>query len=229
MNAIDLIRKKVVVSVQALSYEPLYDENCMIAMMKSVVKGGAVGLRVAGARDIKNAKALFDIPVIGITKPIKIPENWQEVVYITPDLNAVNEVISAGADIVAFDGTSRLRQGCNLKQIIETIRVNNRISMADISTFEEGVNARLLGADIVSTTLAGYTKESLPASDEPAFDLLEKLVKELDCPVILEGRIWTPEQVEKAFELGAHSVVIGGAITKPISITKRFVKVCKRG
>ena len=224
MNIIDKLKRKVIVSVQALSHEPLYDEKCMIAMMKSVVKGGAAGLRVAGARDIKNAKALFDIPVIGITKPEVIPENWQEVVYITPDLKCVNEVITAGADIVAFDGTSRLRQGCNLKQIIETIRVSGRISMADISTYEEAINAKLLGADIISTTLAGYTKESIPSSDEPAFDLLEKLTKELDCPVILEGRIWTPEQVDKAFELGAHAVVIGGAITKPISITRRFVK-----
>ena len=224
MNIIDKIRNKVIVSVQALSHEPLYDEKCMVAMMKSVVKGGAAGLRVAGARDIKNAKALFDIPVIGITKPEVIPENWQEVVYITPDLNRVNEVITAGADIVAFDGTARYRQGCNLKQIIDTVKISGRISMADISTFEEGVNARLLGADIISTTLAGYTVESMPASDEPAFDLLEKLVKELKCPVILEGRIWTPNQVDKAFSLGAHAVVIGGAITKPISITKRFVK-----
>ena len=53
---------------------------------------------------------------------------------------------------------------------------------------------------------------------------MEKLVKELDCPIILEGRIQTPKQVDKAFELGAHSVVIGGAITKPISLTRKFVK-----
>ena len=224
MNIIDKIRNKVIVSVQALSHEPLYDERCMVAMMKSVVKGGAAGLRVAGSRDIKNAKALFDIPVIGITKPEIIPENWQEVVYITPDLNCVNEVITAGADIVAFDGTARYRKDCNLKQIIDTVKISGRISMADISTFEEGVNARLLGADIISTTLAGYTVESMPADDEPAFNLLERLVKELKCPIILEGRIWSPEQVDKAFLLGAHAVVIGGAITKPISITKRFVK-----
>ncbi len=224
MNIINSIRKKVIISVQALTHEPLYDERCMIAMMKSVILGGAAGLRVAGARDIKNAKKLFDVPVIGITKPEKIPENWQEVVYITPDLDSVNEVITAGADIIAFDSTSRYRKGCNLKQIIDTIKLSGRISMADISTFEEGVNARLLGADIVSTTLAGYTKESIPSSSEPAFDLMKKLVNELDCPVILEGRIQTPEQVDKAFELGAHSVVIGGAVTKPISLTKRFVK-----
>ena len=224
MNITDKIRKKVIVSVQALTQEPLHDEACITAMMKSVILGGAAGLRVAGARDIKNAKKLFDVPVIGITKPDIIPSNWQEVVYITPDLDSVNEVITAGADIVAFDGTSRLRKGCNLKQIIDTVRLSGRVSMADISTFEEGVNARLLGADIISTTLAGYTLESLPTDSEPAFDLLKKLVDELDCPIILEGRIWTPEQVNKAFDLGAHAVVIGGAITKPISITKRFVK-----
>lgn len=224
MDIIKLLRKKVIVSVQALSNEPLYDERCMAAMMKSVIMGGAAGLRVAGARDIKNAKKLFDVPVIGITKPETIPANWQEVVYITPDLNCVNEVITAGADIVAFDGTARIRNGCNLKQIIDTVRLSGKISMADISTFEEGINARLLGADIISTTLAGYTKESLPASKGPDFDLLKRLIDEIDCPVILEGRIMTPEHVDKAFELGAYAVVIGGAITKPISLTKRFVK-----
>ena len=224
MDIIEKIKNKVIISVQALSQEPLYEENCMIAMMKSVIKGGAQGLRVAGARDIKNAKRLFNVPVIGITKPEVIPENWQEVVYITPDLDRVNEVITAGADIVAFDGTARYRKGCNLKQIIDTVRLSGRISMADISTFEEGVNARLLGANILSTTLAGYTAESLSDNNEPAFDLLKKLVDELDCPVILEGRIQTPEHVDKAFELGAHSVVIGGAVTKPISLTKKFVK-----
>ena len=224
MNIIEKLRKKVIVSVQALKNEPLYDEHCMVAMMKSVILGGAAGLRVAGARDIKNAKKLFDVPVIGITKPEVIPENWQEVVYITPDIDCTNEVISAGADIVAFDGTPRIRKGCNLKQIIDTVRLSGKISMADISTFEEGVNARLLGADIVSTTLAGYTKESLTENKEPAFELLKRLVEELDCPIILEGRIMTSEHVDRAFELGAFAVVIGGAITKPISLTKRFIK-----
>lgn len=224
MSILDKLKKKVIVSVQALTNEPLFDERCMAAMMKSVILGGAAGLRVAGSRDIKNAKKLFDVPVIGITKPELIPENWQEIVYITPDMDCVNEVITAGADIVAFDGTARVRKGCNLKQIIDTVRLSGKISMADISTFEEGINARLLGADIVSTTLAGYTKESLPATTGPDFDLLKRLVDKIDCPVILEGRIMTPEHVNKAFELGAFAVVIGGAITKPISLTKKFVK-----
>ena len=65
--------------------------------------------------------------------------------------------------------------------------------------------------------------ESLPAKDEPDFELLEQLVKNTDKPIILEGRIWEPKEVKKAFELGAHSVVIGSAITRPQLITKRFI------
>ena len=105
--------------------------------------------------------------------------------------------------------------------------------MADIATLQEGINARLLGADIVSTTLSGYTVESPETSEEPDLELLKGLVKSVDCPVILEGRIWTPQQVDKAFELGAHAVVIGSAITRPQLITKRFVnrkdKIAKNG
>ena len=96
--------------------------------------------------------------------------------------------------------------------------------MADISTLEEGVEAAKLGADILSTTLAGYTLESKDSPQGPDFPLLEALVKEVEVPVILEGRIWTPEEVDKAFAIGAHSVVIGSAITRPQLITKRFVQ-----
>ena len=80
-----------------------------------------------------------------------------------------------------------------------------------------------MGADIVSTTLSGYTVQSPESSDKPDFNLLKELVDTLDCPIILEGRIWEPEQVDKAFEIGAHSVVIGSAITRPQLITKRFI------
>ena len=59
MNIIDRLKGKVVVSVQAMPSEPLYQEDCINAMMKSVVKGGAGALRVAGVRDVKNAKKLY--------------------------------------------------------------------------------------------------------------------------------------------------------------------------
>ena len=222
-NMIAKLKNKVIVSVQAMPSEPLYKEECMIAMMQSVVKGGAAALRVAGVRDVINAKKLFNIPVIGITKPEVIPPNWREIVYITPTIKDAKDLIQAGADIIALDGTSRPRGENNLKQIIKFIKINKKIVMADISTLQEGITARLLGADIISTTLSGYTLESPDTSDEPDFELLKGLVESVDCPVILEGRIWLPSQVDKAFEIGAHSVVIGSAITRPQLITKKFV------
>ncbi len=223
MDVLKQLKNKVIVSVQAMPSEPLYREECIIAMMQSVVKGGAAGLRVAGVRDVVNAKKLFKVPVIGITKPEVIPPNWREIVYITPTIKDAKDLVQAGADIIAFDGTSRPRGENNLKQIIKFIKLNNKIAMADVSTTQEGISARLLGADIVSTTLSGYTQFSPEVSDEPDFELLKELVNSVDCPVILEGRIWTPQQVDKAFELGAYSVVIGSAITRPQLITKKFV------
>ncbi len=225
MDVIERLKNKVVVSVQAMPSEPLYLEKCMAAMMKSVVKGGAGGLRVAGVRDVRNAKTLFDIPVIGITKPDVIPANYKEIVYITPTLDDVISLVDAGADIIAFDGTQRPRPNkAVLGDMIKYIHINKRIAMADISTYEEGIEAAKLGADILSTTLAGYTLESKDSPQGPDFPLLEKLAKDVDIPVVLEGRIWEPEDVDKAFELGAHCVVIGSAITRPQLITKRFVQ-----
>lgn len=223
MRIVDKLKNKVIVSVQAMPDEPLYKEECIIAMMQSVVNGGAQGLRIAGSRDVKNAKKLFDVPVIGLTKPDKLPENWQEVVYITPTLKEVNELIEAGADIIAFDGTSRPRK-CPLEDMVARIKSAGKLSMADIATFEDGLNCENLGVDIVSTTLSGYTAETKMGSDEPDFELLQNLVKYTRLPVILEGRVWEPHQVKKAFELGAHAVVIGSAITRPQLITKRFLE-----
>lgn len=224
-NVIDRIKGIVVVSVQAMPSEPLYAESCMTAMMKSVVTGGAGALRVAGARDVKIAKKLFTLPVIGLTKPNLIPKNYKEIVYITPTVKDVIDLVQAGADIIATDATQRPRpNGEKLADLFKYIHINNRIAMADISTLEEGIKAKEAGADILSTTLAGYTLESVNSpSKEPDFELLKQLVETTKMPVVLEGRIWEPEQVNKAFELGAHCVVIGSAITRPQLITKRFV------
>ena len=223
MDIVEFLFGKVIVSCQAMPDEPLYKEDCMYAMMASVINGGASGLRVAGARDVKNAKK-FNVPVIGLTKPNKLPENWKDVVYITPTLKEVNELLEADADIIAFDGTSRPRpNNCKLEDIINTIHASGKLAMADISTLQEGIKCANLGADIISTTLSGYTLESGEPTDKPDYELLENLVKNVNIPVILEGRIWEPADVTKAFELGAHSVVIGSAITRPQLITKRFI------
>lgn len=225
MNIVDYLKGKVIISVQAMPDEPLYKEECLTAMMQSVVNGGAKGLRLAGGRDVKNAKRLFNVPVIGLTKPDKLPENWKEVVYITPTLKEVRELVEAGADIIATDATLRKRPKESLEEILAFIKQHNKLAMADISNFEEGMNAAKMGFDFISTTLSGYTQNSDCTQNEPDYKLLEQLVKNTNCPIILEGRVWEPSEVDKAFELGAHCVVIGSAVTRPQLITKRF---CER-
>lgn len=224
MSIINELKNEVIISVQAMKGEPLYDEIAMTAMMKSVINGGAKALRLAGARDVKNAKKLFNVPVIGLTKPDKLPDNWLDVVYITPSLKEVDELISAGADIIATDATKRPRPKESLEEIVKYVHDNNRLIMADISNFDEGLNAQNLGFDIISTTLSGYTKYTETSSTKPDFELLDKLVKNLNTPIVLEGRIWNPEEADRAFELGAHCVVIGSAVTRPQLITKRFTE-----
>ena len=224
MDIIEVLKGKIIVSSQAMPSEPFYDEKCMMAMFQSVINGGAAGLRVAGERDVANAKT-FNVPVIGLTKPDKLPENWKSIVYITPGVKEVKELIKAGADIIAFDGTFRPRpDGSNIEQLIQLIHFAGKLAMADISTLEEGIKCAELGADIISTTLAGYTDESGEAGESPDFKLLTNLLKTINKPVFLEGRVWNPEEAKKAFELGAHSVVIGSAITRPHLITKRFIE-----
>lgn len=226
MTIRDVLKQKVIISAQAMPGEPFYDEQAIKAMMQAVVAGGAAGLRVAGSRDVEIAKRL-GVPVIGLTKPDKLPENWKSVVYITPGVKEVEELIEADADIIALDSTIRPRpDGSSLKQLIDLIHSAKKLVMADISTLEEGVLAEKLGADIISTTLAGYTDESDKGLEVPDYELLEQLVKTVKAPVFLEGRVWLPQEVKKAFELGAHSVVIGSAVTRPHLITKRFIEGC---
>ena len=230
MDILNKIRGEIIVSIQAMPDEPLYDENCIIALAKSVIElAGVKVVRLAGVRDIKNIKKLFpDVIVIGITKPNKIPDNYKELVYITPTVEDCKKVIEAGADIVAFDGTMRKRPNNEkLEDLIKFIKNNNKLTMADIATFEEAKNAYESGCDIVSTTLSGYTKETENNPNSPDFNLVKKIKENLNIFTILEGKIWEKAEVKEAFESRADSIVIGSAVTRPQLIVKRFMGAIK--
>jgi N-acylglucosamine-6-phosphate 2-epimerase len=98
--------------------------------------------------------------------------------------------------------------------------------VADISTFEEAIRAWKSGAELVATTLSGYTRDS-PEREEPDLDLVRKLA-ETNVPVVAEGHVHTPEQVRELFNAGAHSVVVGTAITDPVTITSWFARAARR-
>ena len=130
-----------------------------------------------------------------------------------------------GSDVIALDCTLRQRgDGRTVNEFIAEVRQKypDAILMADISTYEEGVNAWKLGMDIVGTTMSGYTDYS-PKLDEPDYELVRRLAETVSVPVIGEGKIHYPDQAVKVLEAGAHAVVVGGAITRPLEIAKRFI------
>lgn len=139
----------------------------------------------------------------------------------------MDELLETECEMIALDATKRKRPNNeNIQDLVDAIHEKGKMAMADVSTLEEGIEAEKIGFDCISTTLSGYTSYS-KQSNNVDFELLEELVKTVKIPVICEGKINTPEELKKAFELGAYSAVVGGAITRPQQITKRFTDVLK--
>ena len=212
------IRGKLVVSCQALPHEPMHSSFIMSRMAVAAMEGGAAGIRAQSACDINAIAEVCPLPIIGIVKR-KYDDSE---IYITPTMKEVEELLSTRAEIIALDATDRERPGT--KVLVDRIHGEGRLAMADCSIFEECLAAQEMGFDIVSTTLSGYTAYS-PKQEGPNFSLIRRCAEELSIPVIAEGRIHYPEDLKKAFEYGAFSAVVGGAITRPQEITARFVKV----
>lgn len=218
-HVIERMRGGLVVSCQAYGDEPMNTADTMTQVAQSVVAGGAVAVRAQGLTHIRRMRATLKVPVIGLWK------DGKEGVFITPTLAHALAVASAGAEVVALDGTSRPRpDGITFAETVAGLRERHDVLvMADVSTFEEGMAAVEAGADLVGTTLSGYT-DYTPKLDGPDLDLVERLAVALDVPVIAEGRIHTPDQAAEALARGAFAVVVGTAITHPTSITRWFAE-----
>jgi len=138
-------------------------------------------------------------------------------------MKEVKSLIDEGVQIIAIDATKRERPDKReLKDLITEIKEKypNQLIMADVSSVDEALYAEKIGFDIVGTTLVGYTEYT---KNYKALEELEKVLKVIKIPVIAEGNIDTPLKAKKALELGAFAVVVGGAITRPQQITKKFV------
>lgn len=213
------IKGGLIVSCQALKTEPLYD---MSKMAYAAMLGGAVGIRANTIVDILAIRERVDLPIIGIIKE-EYPDSD---VYITPTMKEVDALVKIGCDIIATDATNRTRpDGKSFEEFFKEVRAKypDQLFMADTSCFEEGKLAAELGFDLIGTTMAGYTPYT-KGRKLPDCELIERYSKELDKPIIAEGGIWCPDDLKAVYKAGAFSAVCGTAITRPMDITRRFVK-----
>lgn len=215
--------KGLIVSCQADKGDPLDDTSALGRIAACALRGGARGLRAEGAEHVRAFRGLTSRPIIGMKKQF-----FEERVFITPRFEDAESVAVAGASIIAVDCTGRVagfREPSG--EIVRRIRDELKLPvMADIATFDEGIRAIDAGADAVATTLAGYTPESSELTGA-AWELLDRLIARSSVPVVLEGRVNTPEDFRRALDAGAYAVVVGAAITRPQVLTERFIAAAR--
>lgn len=221
------LRHKLIVSCQALPDEPLHSDFIMARMAVAAKEGGASGIRANSVVDIAAIQKAVDLPIIGIIK-----RDYEGAdVYITATMKEVDELMTVRPNIIAIDATTSTRpNGESLKEFFQKAKEKypDQLWMADCSTIDEMLTADQLGFDFIGTTLVGYTKQSQGDKIESNdFEIIRKALSKLSHPLIAEGNINTPDKVHRVLELGAYSVVVGSAITRPQLITKKFVEATK--
>jgi N-acylglucosamine-6-phosphate 2-epimerase len=199
----------LVISCQAPIESPLHEPPMIAAMALAATRQGAAGVRIDTPAHILAVRQRVSRPIIGLWKQ-SIP-GFE--VYITPQFHHAQTIAQAGADLIAIDATLRDRPGGEtVASLIEQIHALGKPVMADVDTLESAVAAVDAGADLVGTTLYGYTAQTQHLTP-PGFDLLQQLVETLKVPIICEGGVASATMAQQAIALGAHSVVVGTAIT----------------
>ncbi|AIF65748.1 N-acetylmannosamine-6-phosphate 2-epimerase [Terribacillus saccharophilus] len=218
------VKNNLIVSCQSLPEEPLHSSFIMSKMALAAKQGGAKGIRANSKADILEIKKEVKLPVVGIVKR----DYKDSSVYITPTYQEIDELLESGCEMIAMDATERRRpEGVELEELVRYVREKNPSIqlMADIAILEDAIQADQLGFDCVSTTLYGYTEETKNKKlYENDFEFLKEVIESVSIPVIAEGNVITPEMAKRCLQLGAYSVVVGGAITRPQQITERFVE-----
>lgn len=218
------LRGGLIVSCQAAPGDPLEDTGTILRIAQSVVAGGAIGLRINSPEHIAAIRKNSEIPIIGIQKRYTGGET-----HITPDFASAAALARAGASIIALDCTQRVWPDAEPWRVL-IARIHSELDlpvMADIATLEEAVAAAAAGADMVGTTLNGYT-EPTRKNHHFSWPLLSDMVNQIEVPVVAEGHISSPDEAQRALAMGAWCVIVGSAITRPGVIAARFVRAMQK-
>ncbi len=211
------LRGQLIVSCQSDAGDAFHGRMDLFA--RAAIAGGARGIRANGPDDVRAIRQAVDAPIIGIQKRIA----GDGKILITPSFEDAEALVQAGASIVALDCTRRGRATGALERL-RRIRSDLRVPvLADIATIEEAQEAARAGADLIASTMRGYTDDTAVVEDfETSF--IEQLVKSVPAPVIAEGHVDTPLLARDAIRAGAFAVVVGSAITRPHLLTGQFAE-----
>lgn len=218
MSLLEALRGGLIVSVQAWAGSAIDDPHVIAAMARAAQEGGAVAVRVQGVDNLRAVRKRVEVPIVGLIKR----DYAGFAPYITPTLEEVAAIAACGAEIIAFDATDRARpDGVQLATIVAAIRDRGALAMADCATFADAERALALDADMVATTLCGYTDETA-GTRLPALDLVAALARRGEGFVVCEGGVHRPDQVRAALDAGAGAVVVGTAITNVDWLVREF-------
>lgn len=198
------LQRGIIVSVQGFS-SGTNNEIC-----DAVIDAGCCGIRTD--KPIRNR----NVPVIGLIK--KKTDHKEQEAYITADIESVKKV-SEWADYVAID--YRIVNH-DIEQISEYCKTNKIKIIADIRDIEDYFNITSLGVyfDFVATTFSIFGRRF-----DPDLKLLDKL-KEAGCKKIIgEGNYSRYKDVRDAYRAGAYAMCIGGAISDPYKLARRFTTI----
>lgn len=226
---IESLKNGLIVSCQAVPGEPHYMPGMSLKMAECAAWAGAVGIRANTPKDVRDIKEHCCLPIIGLWK---IDRGIKDV-YLTPHFDAARELWEAGAEIIAVQATHHLRD--DGKQAYETVReikenLPDALIFADVATVEDALKAVDYGADFVAPTLRFFFNKHLDPSNGPDFEFLRELVEKVGDKtlIIMEGKVYTPEEAMICLKIGAYAVVVGNAITRPHITAKRFVDHLKQ-
>lgn len=220
MSLIEMLSQKraamggLIVSCQPVPGSPMDRPEIVAAMAQAAEQADAVAVRIEGIANLRAARPLLTVPVIGIIKR-DLPDSP---VRITPFLEDVDALVEAGADIIAFDGTDRVRP-ITREAIVARIHHHQRLAMADCASLEDGRYCQRLGAELIGSTLSGYLTPDTPNDPDLA---LVRALSDAGCRVIAEGRYNLPALAALAMQHGAWAVTVGSAITRLEHICQWF-------
>ena len=218
------VRGGLIVSVQAHADSVLDTPETIALLARCAVANGAVGVRIESCARVAAVRAAVDVPIVGIVK--RAYAGFEP--YITTTCDEAAAVARAGADIVAFDATHRARfEGASVADLVAAAHAGGALAMADCSDLADAEMAIAAGADLVGTTLAGYTVATA-GLELPALVLASAIARRHPFAVC-EGGIATPADAARAFASGVAAIVVGTAITNVDELVRRFARASPRG